>query len=227
MLIPSRGKYLCEILSRTRFLEKSNLWLAEKLKEEKKDNVSRCLGVGEATIKDCYLCHDRKLCKYICRKENPSKNCYFCRHQPYCIQRCRDKGKVMPVLAKRGDIVHFKSVFGQKLTYEGKKLIMLTNDDIISIEDNAGNISAVGSMVIVKLVRKNNIGSIILSDGAKVLEGEFYGEVVSRGPDFPDKSLKVGDNITFLRDEGYRVKGFNDRQEYYVVKERWVYGRSA
>ena len=49
MIIPTRGKYLCEVMERARQLS-SGLWLAEKMKEEKKDNVCRCLGVGDPEI---------------------------------------------------------------------------------------------------------------------------------------------------------------------------------
>ncbi len=133
------------------------------------------------------------------------------------------KGKKILPITRRGEWVHYKLNFGKKLTYNNENLIILKNDEIIAIEDEQGNLKAVGSMVIVKLVREDKIGSIILSDGAKLLEGDFYGEVISVGSDFPDKDLKKGDKVIYLRDEGYKFKGYNDREEYHAVKSCWCY----
>lgn len=200
MIIPKKGTYLAEIVSRTKQLP-SGLFLADKIKDEKNDNVAKCLGVGGPAIKSCYLCHDKRMCK----------------------KKCKDKGKLVPIAARRTDILHFKQNFGRKFNYEGRQLISLTNNDLIAIE-REDKILAVGSMVIVKLVRKEGVGSIILSDGAQVSEGEFHGQVVSVGPDFPDKSLKIGDRLLYERDEGYRFIGFNDRQDYLAIKSIWCGG---
>lgn len=206
MILPTRGKILAVKVSREKVLS-SGIIIPDKLKSEKTDNVARVLGVGDSAIKTCYLCHDKPRCKLL------RKN-----------RRCKERGKLIPTLVRRTDIVHYKEVYAQKLRYEGQDYIFLTNESVIAIE-REDKIIAVGSMVIVKLIRKKEVGKIILSDGACVQEGEFYGEVVSIGPDFPDKSLKVGDKLLYERDEGYRFTGFNDRQEYLAIKSMWCCGK--
>ncbi len=206
MIIPTRGKILAVKISREKVLS-SGIIIPERLKGEKIDNVARVLGVGSPARKSCYLCHDKTACKLI------RKGRY-----------CKEHGKVMPMIARRTDIIHYKEPFAQKLRYEGQDYIFLTSEAIVAIEREE-KMQAVGSMVIIKLVRQENVGSIILSDGAKTLEGEFYGKVISVGPDFPDKSLKSGDKLHFLRDEGYRWTSYYAREEYLSIKEKWVAAR--
>ena len=206
MIVPTRGKILAVKVSREKILE-SGIVIPDRLKSEKTDNVARVIGVGDSAIKTCYLCHDKPRCKLL--------------HKG---QHCKERGKVMPMLARRTDIIHYKEVYAQKLRYERQDYIFLTGESIIAIERDE-KIIAVGSMVIVKLIRKKEVGRIILSDGAQVSEGEYYGQVVSVGPDFPDKSLKAGDRLHYMRDEGYRFAGFNDRQEYLSIKAQWCAGK--
>jgi co-chaperonin GroES (HSP10) len=209
MIVPARGKILATKISREKVLD-SGIVIPDRLKSEKIDNCARVLGVGSPTPKTCYLCHDKPRCKLL-RKG---------RH-------CKEHGKIMPITARRGDIIHYKEVFAQKLRYEGQDYVFMTAESVIAIEGELNNgkatwIQAVGSMVIIKLIRENNVGSIVLSDGAKVLEGDYFGETISIGPDFHDKSLKAGDKLFYNRDEGYRFIGFNDRQDYLAIKERWA-----
>lgn len=203
MLLPTRGKYLCKPLSRDRKLA-SGLWLADKIKSEKTDTVCRCIGVGEPTIKECYLCHDLPMCKK---------------------RKCKSKGKTLPIIAKRTDILHFKRAFGVRIRYENEPYILLKNQDIVAIEDDSGRISAPGSLVIVRLQYATHAGMIEIPDSAKMYNGDYWGEVISVGPEYPDRSLGVGDKIAYMRNEGYRFKGFKDRQEYFSIKEKWIGGK--
>lgn len=45
------------------------------------------------------------------------------------------KGKLVSIMARPGDIVHFKQGFGTPLTYEGKKLVFLRNDEVLAVEE--------------------------------------------------------------------------------------------
>lgn len=176
MLKPLRDTIICEVLARTRRLA-SGLWLAEKIKsEDNKDNVVRCIEVGEGMDKSW-----------------------------------------------AGSIVHYKQQFGKKFTYESRKLISLKKDEIIAIEKD-DKVIAVGSMVIVKLQYAEKSGSIWIPDNAKQNSGDFTGEVVSVGPEYPDKDLKRGDRIIYLRGEGYRFRTYEGRQDLKAVKEKWIYG---
>lgn len=207
MIKPTRGKYIGEILSRERQLA-SGLWIADKIKLEKKDNVAICRSVGEPSVKTCYTCHEKKICK---------------------SQSCHAKNKPMPIVAQPNDILHYKRSFGTKMEYRGKKYIVLHNNDIIAVEHrDTGQIRAVGAMIIIKLMYADKIGSIIVPDQAKLYSGEYWGEVVSVGPDLPyHHELLVGDKIVFCRNEGYKFKPFFNAnyEELYAVKAKWVMGR--
>jgi len=78
-------------------------------------------------------------------------------------------------------------------------------------------------MVICRLKYQEKIGSFYVPDTAQQMSGEFWGEVVAIGPEFNDKSLKVGDKLSYLRAEGYRFKTFYGDEELYAIKERWAY----
>lgn len=151
-----------------------------------------------------------------------------------------NKGKPIPMIARRTDIIHYKEGFGKKLNYEGKKLIVLKQDEVIAIERIDApkyplplpeflklkvNIIALGSMVICKLVQEDTIGSIIVPDNVKQNSGDFYGEVVAVGSDFIDKSLKKGGKVIFLRGEGYRFRTWESREELIAIKECWIYAK--
>lgn len=205
--MPARDKYLCELLSRQRVLP-SGLILTDRIKDEKNDTVCKCLGVGDPGVKDCYLCHDRTHCK----------------------KKCAELGKPLPIVARRGDVIYFKRNFGVRIKYEGRKYVFLRNQDIIAIERQPEegayhNLIAVGSMVIVKLKYAEKQGRIVIPDSAQLYSGDYHGEVVSVGPDYPDKRLKAGDRLVYLRNEGYEFQGYFDRERYYSVKEKWCYGK--
>lgn len=176
MIVPTRGKILCEEISRERKLP-SGIWLADRIKSEKKDNICRCIGVGDGVK-----------------------------------------------TARRTDIIHYKRGFGNKLTWNGKKLISIKADEILAIE-REGKIIAPGSSVIARLVYRDTIRSIIVPDSAKTYNGDYYGEVISVGPDYPDKSLKAGDKIIYLRNEGYTFKTHGTREELISIQEKWIGGK--
>ena len=173
MIVPCRGKLLCEVTSREKVLP-SGIILLDKQRHEKKDNVARCIGVGEGVE-----------------------------------------------IARRTDLIHFRYCSqNHRFKWEGKTLLSVLASEVIAIERD--KIIAPKDRVIVKLVREESIGSIILSDGAKVLEGKFYGEVVDDGAGL---DLKPGDRIAYVRDEGHRFTTYGTREDMVSVRERWVCGR--
>jgi len=186
MLLPTRGKLLAEVISRERMLP-SGLVLPDKQRLEKKDNICRCLGVGEPGISP--------------------------------------KGKPIPMIARRTDIIHFDHVsVRNRFTYENRKYLVFTNNEIIAIERD-GEIIAPRSNVICKLTYAEKVGKIIIPENVKVNSGDFWGEVVAVGPDYPDTNLVKGDNIYYLRSEGYRFRTLG-REDLLSVQEKWIYGRS-
>jgi len=83
-------------------------------------------------------------------------------------------------------------------------------------------IKAVRDMVIVEVKYRDQEGKIFIPDNAKQYNGEFWGEVVSVGPD-NKKGLKAGDKIMFVRHEGHPIE-YEDTK-YLAVKDRWIEGR--
>ena len=84
-------------------------------------------------------------------------------------------------------------------------------------------IKAVRDWVVVKLRYKEQTGSIVIPDSAQQYSGDFYGEVVSIGPDYK-YDLKTGDKIAFVRHEGFKIFD-KDGEEYLSLRERWVLGK--
>ena len=81
---------------------------------------------------------------------------------------------------------------------------------------------ALGRTVIVKFIRPDRKGTLIIPDTAKeyrIYHGDFHAEVISVGPEYEFKDeLKEGDKVWTLRHEG---KGFKyGGIEYHVMKER-------
>lgn len=187
MILPTRGKYLCEVISRTKKLE-SGLYLSDRMEEDREDNMARVIGVGD-----------------------PIKG---------------KKGKTIPMLARRTDIIHYKRGFGSKFKYEDKEYTSVKNGDVIAIE-REGTILAPGSMVIVKLEYADKMSTIIVPDSAKQYHGDFDGRVIAIGPEFVDKDLKIEDKLSFLRHEGYTWKSYADRTEYLSVQSKWCYGKET
>lgn len=79
--------------------------------------------------------------------------------------------------------------------------------------------------VIIKAVYDKQVGSIIIPPGKGKLRERmcnFKGLVVSIGPEYPHKELKVGDHIVFPRLEGRELE--LNGEKYYRLKGGWVYG---
>lgn len=173
MITPTRGKVLCEVVTRERVLP-SGIILPDRQRLEKKDNICQCLGVG-------------------------------------------DEVKVI----RRTDIIHYKENFGQKIRWEGKLYVFLKTEEIIAIE--RPEIIALGSTVICKLVQEEKIGTFIVLENVRQNSGDYYGEVVAVGPDFPDK-LERGDRVIFFRGEGYRFRTL-DRVDLICLQAKWIGGK--
>ena len=87
-------------------------------------------------------------------------------------------------------------------------------------------IQAIGDTVIVKQVLEDKAGSIILPRGRGVYNqyhGFIHAIVISIGPRYPYKHLKVGDKILYTRHEGKKLK--YEGEEYLILKDRWVEAR--
>ena len=95
---------------------------------------------------------------------------------------------------------------------------------MIAIE-REGKVIAVDSMVIIRLHYSEKMNNLIVPENAKQNSGDYYGEVISVGPEYLDKSLKKGDKLIYLRNEGYKFTTFETREELYAVKSCWIYGR--
>ena len=84
-------------------------------------------------------------------------------------------------------------------------------------------IRAVNDDVIVTIEYEDqSSGGIILPDGGKVYEGEFYGTVVSVGPGYK-YGLNRGDKVMFIRHEGFEME--KDGARYLRLRKEWVLAR--
>jgi co-chaperonin GroES (HSP10) len=75
-------------------------------------------------------------------------------------------------------------------------------------------------MVIVKIIYREVSSIIYIPDNIEKQRKAFHGEVVSIGPDYPNKDLKMGDHIIFPRHEGFPIN-YED-QDYVSLRKRWV-----
>jgi len=79
--------------------------------------------------------------------------------------------------------------------------------------------------VLVKLIYKESIDNgkfLIPETGSEhKYHSDFYGEVVSIGPDYPYE-LSIGDKVMFQRHEGRPIRVGDD--DYLLLRERWVMG---
>jgi len=113
--------------------------------------------------------------------------------------------KRKPILApcKKGDIVHYKKFVpmfhesSEKGMQEG--LVTLFWEDITCVQWGIAptHFSATYDNIIIKCIFSDELkGSIIIPESAQKADNpSFRGEVVVIGPDYPDKSLKNGDEI--------------------------------
>ena len=82
-------------------------------------------------------------------------------------------------------------------------------------------LQAVGNMIIIKVHYNDKVNSIHLPDATKRFVGNYWGEVVSIGPD-SKKDLKIGDKVYFARHEGIRID--HDEKDYYALKDMHIAG---
>ena len=116
MFKANKGKYVCEVLSD--FTKtKSGIILARVSKEI--PHRARVLSVGSPEIRTCKNCEDN------ISKISPCKT-------PKAL--CIKKNKLKKIVAKIGDIVHFKMKGGVKFKYDEKNYIVLTYNDILAKE---------------------------------------------------------------------------------------------
>jgi len=79
-------------------------------------------------------------------------------------------------------------------------------------------IKAVGNQLLIKPIYEDKTEKIIIPDIAKKQSADFYGIVLSIGPDFPHKDeIKVGSKILFTRNEGTEIE-----DKYIALKPDWV-----
>ncbi len=201
MICATKGKVILETLHRERLLP-SGIWMADKIPGEASDNVGKIVSIGRPVPKSCRNCQDKM----------------------WCRKKCAEKGKMLKMEGEIGDICHFRGVFGKKFNFNDRKYVAINYEDIIALE-TAGNIRAVGSMLIAEREFAKQEGSIVIPDNAKQNSGNFWGNVIAIGPDYPDKSLNIGDKALYDRGEGYKFKTYAGGIEYYAIKERWIYGK--
>jgi len=74
--------------------------------------------------------------------------------------------------------------------------------------------------ILINLIYNPKIGSVYIPDEAKQYSGEYVGEVVSVGEEYPyPDELKKGDKIYYPRLEGFKVHA---KKEYLSLQEKWV-----
>ena len=78
---------------------------------------------------------------------------------------------------------------------------------------------AVKDDIIVKKIFKDKEGSILIPDTAKDGSGEFYGDVVSVGPE-NTTGVKEGDKVLFTRHEGFEISSKGEK--FYRLRQLWV-----
>ena len=87
-------------------------------------------------------------------------------------------------------------------------------------------LKAVRDMVIIRLFYAEQMRGLYIADQAKTYHGDFHGETMSIGPEYPDKSLKVGDKVYFHRagaPEGVPV--YFGGEKLWALKERYFVAR--
>ena len=83
-------------------------------------------------------------------------------------------------------------------------------------------IKTVGEYVMVETIYDGTVegaSELIVHDRDREYCGDFYGRVVSVGPDYK-YPLAVGDVIRFRRHEGWKVE--HEGVKYLVLKPRWI-----
>lgn len=200
-ITPARGWLFCEpILGR--YETESGIIVVTDLKKNPKIERMRVISVGgEFTLhgrRGCELCDSGgDVCD---KKERPGK--YW---------------------AEPGDTIWMKRGF-KKFDIEGKTHCLVHNSYLVATQDLAGTFAAAGDMVLVEPVYDGMVSGsklIVMHDRDKEYIGNFYGEVIAVGPEYPF-NVKQGDKIHFQRHEGVKVE-INGRK-LLALKQRWVAG---
>jgi hypothetical protein len=111
-MIATRGHFIGKAVDRVKQRE-SGLWTSPGRQTIAQDNAIRCTSVGAADIRTCKNCEDKRDCKR---------------------SNCSKRGKRREMVARRGDIIHYKPNFCQKFWYNDEWYVVLTISDIICIE---------------------------------------------------------------------------------------------
>lgn len=81
-------------------------------------------------------------------------------------------------------------------------------------------IKACADYLVVEPVYEEKMGLIYLPDGSKKQESNFYGIVISVGPEFPFKEIKAGDKVLYRRNEGTEIE--SGGKKYIALSPKWV-----
>lgn len=83
-------------------------------------------------------------------------------------------------------------------------------------------VKAVFNEIIVKVEYEERVGSgrIVLADTLVKHHGNFFGVVVSVGPDWSYKEVKIGTKILFNRHEGFLINTAQNEAFYSLKPER-------
>ena len=130
MIKPTRGKFLCSILSDTTQTP-GGIFIAKTLKEI--PHRAKVLKVGGPVARTCRNCDI-----FDCNSSEMQKKWKWYKHKPLCSKR----GKLMYPCCEVGDTVHFKERFGKswRPAKDEEELIFLMNQEVIAIERGWENV---------------------------------------------------------------------------------------
>ncbi|MCQ9208920.1 MAG: co-chaperone GroES [Omnitrophica bacterium] len=87
------------------------------------------------------------------------------------------------------------------------------------------SLKATRDIVIVKIVYAEKMQGLYVPDQAKQYSGKMWGEVRAVGPEYPDKSLRIGDKLLFVRHEGVPVD--HEGERLWALKEIYCLGKEV
>ena len=196
-IIPARGLLFCEpILGQ--YETESGILVVKDLKRNPKIYSMKVISIGGP-----FTIHGRKDCKI-------------------CGGFCKKKERQGKYWAKPGDTIWMKRGY-KKIDIEGKTHCFLHNSDIVAVK-RGDILAAPADMVLIDPVYDGMAeGSkiIFLADRDKEYVGNYWGIIVSVGPEYP-WILKTGDKIRFRRHEGVKVEV--DGKKLLSLKSKWVDG---
>ncbi len=124
-IYPTRGKFLCSILSSITRTH-GGLFIARHLKKEI-PHRAKVLKVGGPVHRTCRNCDI-----FDCNSNEMQKRWKWYKHRESCLKR----GKPMYPCCEVGDIVHFKERFGKpwRPAKDEKEFIFLMNQEVIAVQ---------------------------------------------------------------------------------------------